>query len=88
MEQTKSDKKDMKKNPAKTKNKDKKEGFFKKIGRKFKELWSELKKVTWPEWRAVLKNTGIVLVVVLFFFLVIWGFDSLMTYLLGLLVNA
>ena len=80
MEQTKSNKKE-------NKNTQKKEGFFKRIGRKFKEMWSELKKITWPDAKTVAKNTGIVLVVVLVFFLVIWGFDSLMTYLLGLLVN-
>lgn len=84
MEQTKSVKKD-KKN---TSNNKAKEGFFKRIGRKFKEMWSELKKINWPDAKTVAKNTGIVLVVVLAFFLVIWGFDSLMAYLLGLLVNA
>ena len=80
MEQTKSNKKENKKTQ-------KKEGFFRKIGRKFKEMWSELKKITWPDAKTVAKNTGIVLFVVLVFFLVIWGFDSLMAYLLGLLVQ-
>ncbi|MDD7456988.1 MAG: preprotein translocase subunit SecE [Clostridia bacterium] len=86
MEQTKSDKKE--KNNAPVKNKEKKEGFFKRTGRKFKEFWSELKKITWPDAKTVGKNTLIVLVVVLIFFLVIWGFDSLLAYLLGLLVSA
>ena len=80
MEQTKSTKKDKK-------NTKQKDGFFKRTGRKFKEFWSELKKITWPDAKTVAKNTGIVVVVVLAFFLVIWGFDSLMAYLLGLLVG-
>ena len=86
MEQTKSDIKEKKNTPFK--NKEKKEGFFKRTGRKFKEFWSELKKITWPDAKTVGKNTIIVLVVVLIFFLVIWGFDSLLAYLLGLLVSA
>lgn len=80
MEQTKSTKKDKK-------NTKQKEGFFKRTGRKLKEFWSELKKITWPDAKTVAKNTGIVVVVVLAFFLVIWGFDSLMAYLLSLLVG-
>lgn len=87
MEQTKSNKKDIKNAPVKQK-KEKKGNIFKRIGRKFKELWSELKKITWPTSKTVAKNTVVVIVVILIFFLVIWGFDSLMAYLLGLLVNA
>lgn len=72
----------------KQQNNNKKGGnFFKRIGRKFKEVGSELKKVTWPKFDTVAKQTGIVLVVVLAFFLVILAFDSLMAYLLQLLVG-
>ena len=38
-------------------------------------MWSELKKVTWPTFAKVLKNTGIVLAVVLIFGAVIFGID-------------
>ena len=57
------------------KNDKKKPGFFKKIGRWFKETFAELKKVSWPTFGKVVKQTGIVLVVVLIFLIVITGFD-------------
>ena len=50
--------------------------FFKGIGSKLKAMWSELKKVSWPNFAKVVKNTGIVLVVVLIFGAVIFGIDS------------
>ena len=59
--------------------KEKKGGLF----RKLKEAWSELKKVTWPGFSSVVKKTGVVIVVVLIFTVVIFGID----YLLGLLYN-
>ena len=40
-----------------------------------KGIFSELKKVTWPSFPTVLKNTGIVLVVVLAFFVAFFLFD-------------
>ena len=43
---------------------------------KAKETVSELKKVSWPKFSKVVKNTGIVLVVVLIFGAVIFGIDS------------
>jgi preprotein translocase subunit SecE len=71
--------------------KEKKSNFFvrtaKRFGRKMKEVFSELKKVTWPTFPTVLKSTGVVLVVVLFFLVIILGFDSLWTWLYGLLGN-
>ena len=61
----------------KTKKKDNKTpGFFKKIGRWFKETFAELKKVSWPTFGKVLKQTGVVVVVVLIFLIVITGFDT------------
>ena len=42
----------------------KKVGFFKKIGLYFRELKSEIKKVTWPTFKQVRNNTGIVIAVV------------------------
>ena len=52
--------------------------FFAWVGRS----WAELKKVSWPNFHTVVKNTGIVLAVVLFFLLVILGLDLLFGYLL------
>ena len=48
-----------------------------------KETVSELKKVTWPKFATVVKNTGMVLAVVLIFGLVVFGIDSLIIWLLS-----
>lgn len=48
-----------------------------------KETVSELKKVSWPNFKTVLKNTGMVLAVVLIFGLIIFGMDSLIIWLLS-----
>ena len=50
-------------------------GFFSRLGGKIKDIFSELKKVSWPNFAKVVKKTGIVLVVVLIFLIVITGFD-------------
>lgn len=63
---------DNKKN-QKNKKKDKKEKG--KLKRKTKETLSELKKVTWPSFGEVCKKTGVVLVVVLIFAVVLFGID-------------
>ena len=65
----------------------KKENIFRRMGKGIKEIISELKKVTWPTFAKVMAETGIVLVVVIFFLLVILGFDSLLSWLFSLLVN-
>lgn len=69
----------------KTKKKNGKPGFFKRIGLKFKDVFSELKKVSWPSFSKVVKKTGVVLVVVLSFLVVITAFDSGLTALLNLI---
>lgn len=52
--------------------------FFKRIGRAFKEMGSELKKVSWPTFGKALTSTGIVLAVVAIFLLVLTGMDFLL----------
>ena len=52
--------------------KEKKKGKAKNAWKGFK---SEVKKVVWPSWKQVLKNTGIVLVVVLICALMIGALD-------------
>ena len=69
------------------KNATKKPNLFKRMGKGIKEIVSELKKVSWPTLGKVMAETGIVLAVVVFFLLVILGFDSLLTWLFGLLVK-
>lgn len=66
----------------------KKPGFFKRLGNFFVKSWSELKKVSWPTFDTVLKNTGIVLLVVLFFALLLFGVDSLFAWLISLISKA
>ena len=62
-----------------------KPGFFKRIGIKIKDVFSELKKVNWPTFPKVVKQTGIVLVVVLIFLVVISAFDFGLSELLRLI---
>ncbi len=57
----------------------------KKLRRKARETVSELKKVTWPSFGEVCKKTGVVLSVVIIFGLVLFGLDTLLGYLFGLL---
>ena len=70
----------------------KKENFFvrtgKRLSRWFREMKSELKKVQWPGWKQVAKNTGIVIACVIVVGIFIWLFDAvagaLIEFLLGL----
>ena len=63
----------------------KRPNVFQRLGSFFVKSWSELKKVSWPSFKTVLKNTGIVLLVVLFFAVIIGGVDYLLVWLLSLL---
>lgn len=56
-----------------------------KLKRKAKETVSEIKKVTWPTFGEVCKKTGVVLVVVLIFAVVVFGLDMGLGSLMGLL---
>lgn len=57
-----------------------------KLARKTKETVSELKKVTWPSFGKVCKQTAIVLGVVLFFTVILFGIDRLLSWLYTLLI--
>ena len=57
-------------------NKVKKPNIFVRMGRKLKETFSELKRVTWPTFPKVVKATCVVLVVVLAFTVVITAINS------------
>ena len=78
-EQKKQEKLKQKAKQEKKDKKEKKPGLF----RKLKDAWGELKKVTWPSFGSVVKKTGVVILVVLIFTVVLFGID----YLLGLLYN-
>ena len=67
------------------KNEVKKPNFFVKAGRKIKEVFSELKRVTWPTFPKVVKATCVVLVVVIVFLVVVTGINYGLNELLRLL---
>ena len=56
----------------KAKSAEKKPNIFVRMGRKLKEVFSKLKKVTWPTFGKVIKATGVVIAVVVIF-LVVFG---------------
>ena len=58
--------------PAKAPKKEKKKGKLKEAWRGFK---SETKKIVWPSWKQVLKNTLVVLVIVVVCAVVIGALD-------------
>ena len=68
-----------------TKTKNKKPSWFRRVGAKFKETFSELKRVTWPKFTTVLKTTGVVLVIVGIFLVAVTGVDRLLSWLLTLI---
>lgn len=62
---------------ANQKNQDvKKPNIFVRMGRRLKETFSELKRVSWPTFPKVVKGTCVVLVVVLVFLVVVTGINS------------
>lgn len=67
---------------AKKQDKNKKPGFFARLGKKIKETFLELKRVTWPKFPDALKATGVVLVIVVIFLVVTtavnYGFSALL----------
>lgn len=66
----------------------KKPNIFVRMGAKLKEVFSELKRVTWPTFPKVVKSTGVVLVIVIAFLVVVtainYGLDALLTLVTGL----
>ena len=74
--ETKPAKADKEKAKAKA-DKEKKPGVGKRIARFFRELRSELKKVSWPTRADTLKKTGIVIVCVIVFGVIVWIFDGI-----------
>ena len=52
-----------------------------KVAKALKDTGNELKKVSWPKFSQVVKQTGVVMVVVIVFTLVLFGFDRLCSWL-------
>ena len=59
-----------------SKTKSDKPNIFVRFGRKVKEIFSELKKVTWPSFGKVVKTTAVVLVLVAAFLVVFTGMNT------------
>ncbi len=53
-----------------------KKGFFKRVGKWFRDMKSELKKVVWPTPKQTAKNTLVAVVMIVVCAVVLWGFDS------------
>ncbi len=64
-----------------------KKNIFAKIANYFKEVKSELKKVVWPSFAKVRKNTFVVILYVLIVGLVIWAMDLLFTWGMAFFIN-
>ncbi len=65
----------------------KKPNIFVRIGRKIKETFMELKRVTWPTFPQALKATGVVIVIVAIFLIVVTGINYGFSALLQLLTD-
>jgi len=59
-----------------TKKKKKKARGSGKVGKWFREMRSELKKIVWPTRKQVLNNCLVAVVVIALFSIVVWGFDQ------------
>ena len=59
------------------KKEDVKPSLLKRIGKWFRDMKSELKKVIWPTPAVLAKNTGISVAVMVVSAIVLWGFDEL-----------
>ena len=66
---------------------DTKPGFFQRIGKWFREMKSELKKVIWPTSQQLTKNSLISVGFMVVSAIVIWGFDELAQMLVRALIT-
>lgn len=87
LEEQKPEKSEKPAKKAKDKNKDKKPNIFVRMGRKLKETFGELKRVTWPTFGQAVKATGVVLVIVLIFMVLVTGVNYGLSELLKLMTS-
>lgn len=66
---------------------DEKLGFFKRIGKWFRDMKSELKKVVWPSARQTAKGSVVAIVMMVVCAVVLWGFDSIAQAAVKALIN-
>lgn len=56
---------------------DRKPGFFKRVGKWFRDMKSELKKIIWPTRKSLVNNTLISIGAIVVSGVVLWGLDLL-----------
>ena len=80
-----------KKKETKKKESQKKPNVFKRMGksisRYFRDVISEIKKILWPTPKATFKSTGVVLITMLIVGLIIFGLDTGLHALFGLVMD-
>ena len=64
-----------------------KKSIFSRIAVWFRGMKSELKKVVWPTPKQVINNSLVVLAVMVASGIVLWGFDSLASAIVNVLIN-
>jgi preprotein translocase subunit SecE len=62
-------------------------GFLARAGKFFKEVRSELKKVTWPNRQELVSYTTVVILSVIVVAVIIWVADSAFTGILNFIIN-
>ena len=65
------------KKQSKAKPKEKKPGFFARIGKWFRDLKSEAKKIVWPTRKQTINNSAIVIAAILVIGAFIWILDAI-----------
>ena len=58
-----------------------------RIGKWFREMRSELKKVVWPNRKQVTNNSLVAIVVIVVFAVVVWGFDQIAAQVVNALIS-
>ena len=65
----------------------KKEGIIKRIGKFFREVRSEMRKVIWPSRKELVNYTGVVIVSVIVVSVIIWVLDTFFSGVIGLIIR-
>ena len=62
-----------------------KKGFFARIAKFFKDTRGEIKRIVWPDRNKVMHDTWVVIACVLACAVIIWGFDTILTFIVNFL---
>jgi preprotein translocase subunit SecE len=61
--------------------------FSERVSKYFRGVWSELKKVHWPNRSQVISYTSVVIVAVILVAIMIWIIDSILSFLLSYILS-